>query len=118
MVLSRRPVLDRFRPRTEKNFRWKVFCLCEEYEERFYGYDLNILRNTSCGILTFPIPLSFIFFFPFFCFSRSFIFRVISPPYMCWVTSLLKAETVREEIIRPRALACTFMTNIWRGRSE
>lgn len=38
-----------------------------------------------CGIMT--EPTAFIRFFPLFCFSRSFIFRVTSPPYSLAVTS-------------------------------
>ena len=38
-----------------------------------------IFMKTSWGICT--LPRSRAFAFPFFCFSRSFIFRVISPPY-------------------------------------
>jgi len=39
---------------------------------------LRTARNASCGISTFPT--CFIRFFPSFCFSRSFLFLVISPP--------------------------------------
>ena len=36
-------------------------------------------RKTSLG--TFTLPICFIFFFPSFCLSSSFLLRVISPPY-------------------------------------
>lgn len=35
-------------------------------------------RNAACG--TSMLPMVFIFFLPSFCFCRSFIFRVLSPP--------------------------------------
>src|SRR5438552_1470008 len=64
------------------------------------------LRKTSCGIST--LPLASIFFLPRFCFSRSFIFRVISPPYKYPVTSLRMALFLRDAMIRPPVLACIF----------
>ena len=45
---------------------------------RFSESRLSTARNASCGTST-PATC-FIRFFPFFCFSRSFRFRVMSPP--------------------------------------
>ena len=38
----------------------------------------RIARNASCGIST--LPTCFMRFLPAFCFSSSFLLRVISPP--------------------------------------
>ena len=43
-------------------------------------YRFKTLRYAELGIVTFPFPIAIIFFLPFFCFSRSFRFRVTSPP--------------------------------------
>lgn len=51
---------------------------CKIWVLFFLIYFLRIFTNVSLGILTFPNI--FIFFFPSFCFSRSFRFRVISHP--------------------------------------
>jgi len=57
----------------------------------------------------------FIFFFPFFCLSRSLFLRVTSPPYRPEITSLRKGLIVSRAITFPPSAACTGMTKFWRG---
>ena len=57
--------------------------LCRMLERDLVGAHQSSLirrtaRNASCGIST--APTIFIRFLPFFCFSRSFFLRVMSPP--------------------------------------
>lgn len=54
--------------------RQVFFHLCNLWFFHFF----NISKKASCGKSTEPIL--FILFFPFFCFSRSFLFLVMSPP--------------------------------------
>ena len=49
-----------------------------EYINRDYSSSLSTAINASCGTST--VPSERIRFFPSFCFSSSFFFRVISPP--------------------------------------
>lgn len=54
---------------------------CDEelvYLTEYYSSVSRTLMNASCGMET--LPTVFIRFFPAFCFSRSFRFRVTSPP--------------------------------------
>ena len=64
------------RKRKKGRLQWKY-----NHYERF-----STARNASCESVT--LPICFMRFFPFFCFSRSFILRVMSPPYRYPVTSL------------------------------
>ena len=51
----------------------------KKYEkQKIHQSILSTLKNASCGSCTFPID--FILFLPAFCFSKSFLFLVISPP--------------------------------------
>ena len=75
---------------------------------------LIILTKTSCGIVT--EPCSFSRLRPSFCFSRSFILRVISPPESVPAASFFLPETVRDEMIRPRALPWTLKVKSSRGK--
>ena len=70
-------------------------------------------RKVSWGTVT--LPVAPIFCFPFFCFSRSFIFRVMSPPYSFAVTSFLSACRVLDAMILPSARACIFTVKSVRG---
>lgn len=54
----------------------KFKCKCYYYSSS--ASNLSTDKNASCGTST--LPICFIFFLPFFCFSRSFFFLVISPP--------------------------------------
>ena len=53
-----------------------------EYRERGLGAGYSLVSSTamkaSCGMFT--LPMDFIFFLPSFCFSSSFLLRVMSPP--------------------------------------
>lgn len=73
----------------EKNrlsvFSWKInrfeFVGIKKNSPKSSGlffYFFSIFTNVSLGIDTFPN--CFIFFFPSFCFSNNFRFRVMSPP--------------------------------------
>ena len=53
-----------------------IFTNCFTY---YFSFRFKTLMNASLGTSTFPMLR--IFFFPSACFLRSFIFRVISPPY-------------------------------------
>src|SRR5207247_1218933 len=78
-----------------------------------YSVTFSRARKASCGTST--RPTCFILFLPSFCFSHSFLLRVMSPPWHFAVTFLRMAPTVsRPPLLLPLAPRVA-TSNIRRG---